>query len=211
MELTPQLLLHAYSLGIFPMAEGKDDPDVVWMEPKQRGVIPLDAFHISKSLSKAIAKNDYQIRLNNDFEAVVDACAERDETWINATIRQGYMRLFDVGHAHSIEVWRDDNLIGGVYGVSLGAAFFGESMFSRETNGSKIALAYLVAHLRKCGFMLCDTQYLTEHLASLGAVEIERDEYIERLNLAVQAPESFQRYSEPPSAFETLQRNNQTS
>lgn len=193
------------------MAEGKDDPDVVWMEPKQRGVIPLDAFHISKSLSKAIAKNDYQIRLNNDFEAVVDACAERDETWINATIRQGYMRLFDVGHAHSIEVWRDDNLIGGVYGVSLGAAFFGESMFSRETNGSKIALAYLVAHLRKCGFMLCDTQYLTEHLASLGAVEIERDEYIERLNLAVQAPESFQRYSEPPSAFETLQRNNQTS
>ena len=193
------------------MAEGKDDPDVVWMEPKQRGVIPLNRFHISKSLSKAIARNNYEVRINYDFEGVVDACAARDETWINNTIRQGYMRLHEVGHAHSVEVWRDNNLIGGVYGVSLGAAFFGESMFSRETNGSKIALAYLVAHLRRCGFKLCDTQFLTGHLASLGAVEIERDEYLQRLHLAIQAPESFLRYSEPPSSAETLQRSNQTS
>lgn len=211
MDLTPQLLLHAYSLGIFPMAESKLDPDVVWMEPKLRGVFPLDGFHISNSLKTAIKKQDYSVSLNEAFADVVDACADREETWINATIRQGYLELFEVGHAQSIEVWRDDKLIGGVYGVTLGAAFFGESMFSRATNGSKIALAYLVAHLNKCGFQLFDTQFLTPHLASLGAIEIEREEYLERLSRAIQSPELFRDYSVAPSVDETLQRSNQTS
>lgn len=211
MDLTPQLLLHAYSLGIFPMAESKLDPDVVWMEPKLRGVFPLDGFHISNSLKTAIKKQDYSVSLNEAFADVVDACADREETWINATIRQGYLELFEVGHAQSIEVWRDDKLIGGVYGVTLGSAFFGESMFSRATNGSKIALAYLVAHLNKCGFQLFDTQFLTPHLASLGAIEIEREEYLERLSRAIQSPELFRDYSVAPSVDETLQRSNQTS
>jgi len=211
MDLTPQLLLHAYSLGVFPMAESKDDPSVVWMEPKLRGVFPLDGFHISKSLGKAIERQDYIVTLNKAFPEVVDACADRDETWINGKIRQGYLDLFAVGHAQSIEVWRDDKLIGGVYGVTLGAAFFGESMFSRATNGSKIALTYLVAHLNKCGFALFDTQFLTAHLASLGAVEIGRDDYMERLGSAIQASERFRDYSEAPSAKETLQRSTQTS
>lgn len=193
------------------MAESKLDPDVVWMEPKLRGVFPLDGFHISNSLKTAIKKQDYSVSLNEAFADVVDACADREETWINATIRQGYLELFEVGHAQSIEVWRDDKLIGGVYGVTLGSAFFGESMFSRATNGSKIALAYLVAHLNKCGFQLFDTQFLTPHLASLGAIEIEREEYLERLSRAIQSPELFQDYSVAPSVDETLQRSNQTS
>ena len=193
------------------MAESKLDPDVVWMEPKLRGVFPLDGFHISNSLKTAIKKQDYSVSLNEAFADVVDACADREETWINATIRQGYLELFEVGHAQSIEVWRDDKLIGGVYGVTLGAAFFGESMFSRATNGSKIALAYLVAHLNKCGFQLFDTQFLTPHLASLGAIEIEREEYLERLSRAIQSPELFRDYSVAPSVDETLQRSNQTS
>ena len=193
------------------MAESKDDPSVVWMEPKLRGVFPLDGFHISKTLKRTIEKRNYSVTLNSAFPAVVDACADREETWINSKIRQGYMDLFEVGHAQSIEVWRDEDLIGGVYGVTLGSAFFGESMFSRATSGSKIALAYLVAHLNKCGFTLFDTQFLTAHLASLGAVEIERDEYIELLSRAIQAPESFRDYSVAPSVEETLQRNSQTS
>lgn len=193
------------------MAESKLDPDVVWMEPKLRGVFPLDGFHISNSLKTAIKKQDYSVSLNEAFIEVVDACADREETWINATIRQGYLELFEVGHAQSIEIWRDDKLIGGVYGVTLGAAFFGESMFSRATNGSKIALAYLVAHLNKCGFQLFDTQFLTPHLASLGAIEIEREEYLERLSRAIQSPELFRDYSVAPSVDETLQRSNQTS
>ena len=193
------------------MAESKDDPSVVWMEPKLRGVFPLDGFHISKTLKRTIEKRNYSVTLNSAFPAVVDACADREETWINSKIRQGYMDLFEVGHAQSSEVWRDEDLIGGVYGVTLGSAFFGESMFSRATNGSKIALAYLVAHLNKCGFTLFDTQFLTDHLASLGAVEIERDEYMELLSRAIQAPESFRDYSVAPSVEETLQRNSQTS
>ena len=206
MELSPQLLLHAYSMGVFPMAESREDPAVVWLEPKLRGVFPLDQFHVSRSLAKAIGKTDYEVAINRDFGAVVDACAERDETWINATIRKGYMDLHNLGHAHSLEIWREDKLIGGVYGVALGGAFFGESMFSRATNASKMALAYLITHLRKCGFTLFDTQFLTPHLASLGAVEISQEDYLERLQSAIQLPESFTRYSSPPAASETLQR-----
>lgn len=211
MDLSPQLLLHAYSLGIFPMAECKDNPEVVWMAPKLRGVIPLDGFHISRSLRKAIESQNYSVSLNKAFPDVVDACADRNETWINSTIRKGYLDLFDVAHAQSIEVWRDGKLIGGVYGVTLGAAFFGESMFSRATNGSKIALAYLVAHLNKCGFALFDTQFLTTHLATLGAIEISREDYLKQLEHAIQAPERFRDYSAAPSVDETLQRRTHTS
>lgn len=206
MELSPQLLLHAYSMGVFPMAESQQDPAVLWIEPKLRGVFPLESFHISRSLAKVIQRLDYEIAIDRDFLAVVDACADRDETWINSAIRKGYADLHEVGHAHSMEVWRDGILIGGVYGVTLGGAFFGESMFSRATNASKIALAYLVAHLKKCGFTLFDTQFLTPHLASLGAIEIAQEDYLALLQTAIQSPESFDRYSSPPSLSETLQR-----
>lgn len=206
MDLSPQLLLQAYAMGVFPMAESQQDGDVMWIEPKLRGVFPLDNFHISRSLAKAIQKADYQVTINQSFADVVDACAEREETWINGAIRQGYMDLNAVGHAHSLEVWRGGNLVGGVYGVTLGAAFFGESMFSRATNASKIALAYLVTHLRKSGFTLFDTQFLTPHLASLGAIEISQEDYLAQLRTAVRAPESFDRYSAAPSVTETLHR-----
>jgi len=206
MELSPQLLLHAYAMGVFPMAESQDDPTVMWIEPKLRGVFPLDAFHISRSLAKAIQKADYEVAINRDFGAIVDACSNRDETWINSSIRKGYMDLHAAGHAHSLEVWRDDTLTGGVYGVTLGGAFFGESMFSRATNASKIALAYLVSHLKKCGFALFDTQFLTPHLATLGAIEITQEDYLERLQSAIRLETSFERYPSVPTVGETLQR-----
>lgn len=211
MELTPQLLLHAYSLGIFPMSEGRDSRDLFWMDPPMRGIFPLDGFRISKSLGKAIARADYQVTLNRDFEGVVEGCAERDETWISRKIQSAYVKLHEMGHVQSLEVWRGGSLIGGIYGVSLGAAFFGESMFSRQTNASKIALAYLVTHLRNCGFTLFDTQYLTPHLASLGAIEIRRDAYQTLLEQAVVQPEKFHKRAYPPSVSDVLQRKTQTS
>jgi leucyl/phenylalanyl-tRNA--protein transferase len=174
--LSPELLLRAYASGIFPMAESRDDVEIFWVEPQMRGIFPLDNFHISRSLSKAIRQKAYTIRTNTAFEAVVEACADREETWINPTIFSLYRDLHKMGHAHSIEVYENQTLIGGVYGVTLGTAFFGESMFSRRTNGSKIALAYLIDRLQICGFTLFDTQFLTPHLASLGAVEIPRKE-----------------------------------
>lgn len=164
-------------MGVFPMSEHKDDPEIFWVDPKQRGILPLDRFHISRSLSKALRRGDYEVTLNRDFEGVLDACADRPDTWINDRIRSLYIGLHQVSQAHSLEVWREGRLIGGVYGVALGAAFFGESMFSRATNGSKIALAYLTTHLRNCGYTLFDTQFITDHLASLGAEEIPRADY----------------------------------
>lgn len=211
MTLDPKLLLHAYSIGVFPMAEHRDSDSISWIEPRFRGVIPLDGFHISRSLARAIARQDFDVRLNAGFLDVVDACADRPETWINQVIRDGYAMLYDLGHAQSLEVWRDGALIGGVYGVTLGGAFFGESMFSRATNGSKIALAYLVAHLNRCGFTLFDTQFITPHLASLGAVEISQDTYLERLSESLADDADFRRYSDSPSASVVLQRRTQIS
>ena len=211
MKLTPDLLMHAYSLGVFPMAESQDSDAIYWMDPPMRGVLPLDGFRISRSLRRRIAREEYRISLNEDFEGVIDACAEREETWINADIKRAYCALHTLGNAQSLEVWRDNKLIGGVYGVTLGAAFFGESMFSRETDASKIALAYLVTHLRKCGFRLFDTQYLTDHLASLGAIEIPRAVYHALLESTVDKSERFEDYLQPPSVSEVLQRNTQTS
>lgn len=189
--LTPDILLRAYGIGIFPMAESRDNPEIHWVDPKRRGVFPLEGFHISRSLAKHILTADYRVTVNTAFAQVVEGCADRPETWINAEITALYTALHQMGHAHSLEVWQGDALIGGVYGVTLGAAFFGESMFSRRTNASKTALAYLVHRLRAGGFQLFDTQFLTPHLASLGAVEIPRAEYQRRLARAQQATASF--------------------
>lgn len=211
--ITPDLLLYAYRLGVFPMSEGGPEDPVFWVEPEWRGILPLDGFHISRSLARAIRKGDYSVHTNTDFTAVLDACADREETWINPEIRTLYLELHRCGHAHSIEVRDNDNtLIGGVYGVALGAAFFGESMFSRRTNASKIALAYLVDHLRRGGFKLLDTQFVTDHLLTLGAVEISREDYLQRLAPAIDASAEFRSQSPlgaTPSGI--LQRNTQTS
>ncbi len=191
MSLSPELLLHGYSIGIFPMAEHRDDPDLFWVDPKFRGVIPLNGFHISRSLARRIRKCGFSVTINQNFAGVVDGCADRADTWINAELRDLYQRLHQSGHAHSLEVWDGPTLIGGVYGVSLGAAFFGESMFSRRTDASKIALAYLVDRLRRTGFQLFDTQFLTAHLASLGAIEVPRSEYRQALEEAISASADF--------------------
>ena len=190
--ITPELLLHAYAMGVFPMAESANDPSIHWVDPRRRGVFPLDGFHISRSLRRALLRADYQVAVDRDFAGVVRACAARPETWINDAIFDLYLALHRQGHAHSLEV-RDHQgqLIGGVYGVVLGAAFFGESMFSTRTDASKIALAWLIHRLRAGGFTLFDTQFLTPHLASLGAVEITRADYHRRLAAALGTPARF--------------------
>lgn len=210
MTLTPEILLRGYSVGIFPMAEHRDDAEIFWVDPKRRGIIPLDGFHISRSLRRRLIRGGYRISINTAFAAVLDGCADRAETWINAEIRQHYIALHVAGHAQSLEVWEGDDLVGGVYGVTVGAAFFGESMFSRRTDASKIALAYLVDRLRQGGFQLFDTQFLTAHLASLGAIEIPRGTYHRQLDRAIARHADF---SGPdiPTAQDVIQRNTQTS
>ena len=210
-EITPETLLRAYAAGIFPMAEGRDDPTIHWVDPRLRGIFPLHSFHISRSLSRAIAKDNYTIRTNTAFSDVVDACADRAETWISAPIKDLYQALHRAGFAHSLEVWREGAIIGGVYGVSLGAAFFGESMFSRATDASKIALAFLTHRLIAGGYRLFDTQFLTPHLASLGAVEIPRAEYHRQLTLALPRSASFDPPGYSVAATGVLQRSTQTS
>lgn len=190
-DLTPDMVLRAYALGLFPMAENAASTDLHWIDPKQRGVFPLDGFHISRSLRHHLLRADHQVSVNQDFAGVMRACAERPETWINAEILDLYHELHLRGQAHSLEVWQDGRLSGGVYGVAIGAAFFGESMFSRRPNASKTALAWLVHRLRAGGFVLFDTQFLTPHLASLGAVEIPRAAYHQRLAAALTVPATF--------------------
>jgi leucyl/phenylalanyl-tRNA--protein transferase len=189
--LDPELLLRAYSIGIFPMAESRDAPDVFWVEPRERAVLPVDGFHLSRSLARTLRRERFQHSCDQAFDAVIAACAEatadRQDTWINAQIEDAYRLLHHIGHAHSIEVWQDGHLAGGLYGVRIGAAFFGESMFSRATDASKAALAHLVLRLRTGGFRLLDCQFMTGHLASLGAVEIARDDYLQLLSPAVSA------------------------
>ncbi|WP_071674618.1 leucyl/phenylalanyl-tRNA--protein transferase [Nioella nitratireducens] len=209
--LTPDLLLRAYAAGIFPMSESRQADEVFWVDPRMRGIIPLGGLHISRSLAKRIRQQPYQIRVNHDFAATVTGCAEREETWINPQIFDLYVQLHLAGFAHSMEVWDGAYLVGGVYGVALGAAFFGESMFSRRTDASKIALAYLVNRLRYGGFQLFDTQFVTDHLLSLGAIEIPRAEYHKRLERALSWDADFlaQPSSVPPD--EVLHRRTQTS
>ncbi len=210
MGLTPELLLQGYTIGIFPMAEHRDDAEIFWVDPKRRGILPLDGFHVSRSLRRRLRRGQYHVTIDTDFPGVLDGCADRAETWINAEIRALYIALFDAGRAHSLEVWDGDDLVGGVYGVAIGAAFFGESMFSRRTDASKIALSYLVDRLGKAGFRLFDTQFLTAHLASLGAIEVTRAEYHRRLAEALALPADF-RAPETPSPYEVMQRKTQTS
>ncbi|MEM6620459.1 MAG: leucyl/phenylalanyl-tRNA--protein transferase [Pseudomonadota bacterium] len=196
-SITPHLLMQAYASGVFPMSDSATSEDIYWIDPRHRGIVPLDGFHVSRTLAKSLRRGDYDVALDTAFKAVVAACAHRPETWINEQIFKLYTDLFAMGHAHSLEIWRDGRLIGGVYGVAMGAAFFGESMFHRESDASKIALAYLVHRLRAGGFVLFDTQFLTKHLASLGAVEIERIVYHDRLARALRKTAHFRRPETP--------------
>jgi len=209
--ITPDLLLRAYSAGIFPMSEGRDDPNLFWVDPPMRGIFPLNGFHISRSLARQIRSERYEVRINADFAATVQGCSEREETWINEQITDLYDQLHAAGFAHSVEVWENDTLVGGVYGVALGAAFFGESMFSRRPNASKIALAYLVKRLRYGGFQLFDTQFVSDHLLTLGAVEIPRSDYRKRLERALHWEADFLAQPSPVPVPEILQRKTQTS
>ncbi len=184
-RLSPELLLHGYSIGVFPMAEHRHDPEIFWVDPKRRGILPLDRFHIARSLARRMRKPDLSATLDTCFPRVLHACADRTETWINSEISALYTELHERRRAHSLEVWSEGTLIGGVYGVTLGAAFFGESMFSHARDGSKIALACLTTHLRACGFTLFDTQFTTPHLISLGACEISRAAYHNKLEDAL--------------------------
>lgn len=190
-SITPELLLRAYSIGMFPMSESADDPELFWVEPDLRGIIPLDDFHVSKSLAKAMRKHPFDIRFDTAFDRVVEKCAEsvenRPSTWINAQIKELYGALHRLGHAHSVEAWEGDELVGGLYGVTLGSAYFGESMFSRRTNASKICLVHLVERLRQRGFTLLDTQFTTEHLVTFGAIDIPKAEYGVLLDKAMES------------------------
>ncbi len=210
MTLSPELLLHGYSIGVFPMAEHRNDPEIFWVDPKWRGLLPLDGFRISRSLARRMRRGAYRVSIDVNFNAVVQGCADRAETWISDDILKYYNTLHNMGHAHSLEIWDGEELVGGVYGVVLGAAFFGESMFSRRTDASKIALAYLVDRLNLAGFTLFDTQFLTDHLASLGGIEVTRAEYHRRLDRALEGSAAF---SVPPvpSAQDVIHRNTQTS
>lgn len=194
-QLDPDLLLHAYRIGAFPMADSVDAEDVYWVEPRRRGVVPLDDFHLSRSLAKTIRQDRFEVTVDTDFGAVMRACAAavpgRDESWINGTILEAYGALHLRGNAHSVECRQGGELVGGLYGVKLGAAFFGESMFSRVRDASKVALAHLVARLVVGNFRLLDTQFLTDHLASFGAVEMPRAAYRVQLAGALSVPGDF--------------------
>ncbi|MEN3971841.1 leucyl/phenylalanyl-tRNA--protein transferase [Sphingomicrobium sp. XHP0235] len=179
------MLLRGYAAGIFPMADSADAPDIFWVEPRQRAILPLEGFHLSRSLAKRLRSGKFTVSHDRAFQEVLEGCADRDETWINPTIVQAVTGLHAAGHAHSIEVWHDGSLVGGLYGVQLGGAFFGESMFSRMTDASKVALAWLVARLRVGGFSLLDCQFMTDHLESLGAIVVPRARYLQVLSDAL--------------------------
>jgi leucyl/phenylalanyl-tRNA--protein transferase len=195
MRLTPELLLRAYAQGIFPMAERRDSPELYWISPEKRGLIPLNRFHIPRRLARTVRSDRFVVKTDSAFRDVVRACAApmpgREESWINDEIVSLYTTLHASGHAHSVECWRDELLVGGLYGIRLGSAFFGESMFSRERDASKVALVHLVARLLRGGFVLLDAQFLTAHLARFGAVEVPRDAYLRLLAEAIAKPADF--------------------
>ena len=194
-EITPEVLLKAYACGIFPMAESASDPGLYWIEPDRRGVIPLDRFHISTRLARTVRSDRFEIRIDHDFGAVIDGCAKpapgRRKTWINKRIRRLYTDLAAIGHCHTVEAWQDGKLVGGLYGVRLGGAFFGESMFHTTTDASKVALVHLAARMIKGGFKLLDTQFVTEHLRGFGAVDVPRRAYHKLLEDALAASGDF--------------------
>jgi leucyl/phenylalanyl-tRNA--protein transferase len=201
-EITPDVLLRAYACGIFPMSESADDPGLFWVEPEERGVIPLDGFRVSSRLARTVRSDVFTVTVNTCFKRVIAECAApkpgRDDTWINQRIRDLYTALHDMGHAHSVEVWENNELVGGLYGVSLGRAFFGESMFHHARDASKVALVHLVARLLAGGFKLLDTQYVTEHLRSFGATEVPRRRYRVMLDAALDGIAAFDKL---PVAF----------
>jgi len=189
MKITPELLLKAYAAGYFPMAETASSAELYWVDPPLRGIIPLDGFHVGRSLRKVVRSGRFTVTLDRDFQRTIEACAaprgDRPDTWINDEIKALYSELHRLGNAHSVECWRDGRFAGGLYGVSLGGAFFGESMVSLETDASKVALVHLVAQLRSDGFELLDTQFSTEHLASFGCIEVPKSRYLALLNKAL--------------------------
>ena len=195
LDITPQVLLKAYACGIFPMAESADDPGLFWIEPERRGIIPLDSFHVPRRLARTLRQRRFEIRIDTDFDAVIDGCATpvrgRPRTWINARIRRLYRELFAMGSCHTVEAWQDGRLAGGLYGVSIGAAFFGESMFTRASDASKVALAHLVDRLKAGGYVLLDAQFTTDHLRRFGAIEVNRRAYQKLLDQAVAGKGDF--------------------
>ena len=204
-ELSPQLLLHAYANGLFPMAESAEATELYWYDPDHRGILPLDGFHVPRKLRRTVRKNVFEVRVDSAFRAVMEGCAAaRPTTWINREILEIYCRLHEGGHAHSVEAWKDGALVGGLYGVSLGGAFFGESMFSLAADASKVALVHLVARLRRGGFALLDTQFVTEHLSQFGAFEIPRDEYRWQLWEATELEADFSAAAPDAGDFEAL-------
>ena len=218
MNITPELLLSAYMQGIFPMAESADSDDVFWVDPDKRGIFPLDQFHVPKKLAKKIKSEPFKVRINTAFQEVMLKCAEptdnvdRQNTWINKTILTRYNELHEMGYAHSVECWQDQDLVGGLYGVSLNGAFCGESMFHTVTDASKIALVYLVARLKVGGYRLLDTQFVTDQLSQFGAIEISRKEYRARLKEALLVEDSnFYSMSEEADGSTILQSVTQTS
>ncbi len=194
-DLTPDMLLRAYSIGVFPMAEDRDDPELVWVDPRMRGIIPLSRFHVPRRLRRTVRSHTFEVSFNTDFRGVIEGCAEstddRPRTWINNRIVDLYTSLYYKGHGHSVECRRDGRLVGGLYGISLKGIFFGESMFSRETDASKVALVHLAAKLSVGGFALIDTQFITKHLSRFGAIEIPRNEYRGLLAAALKLDADF--------------------
>jgi leucyl/phenylalanyl-tRNA--protein transferase len=215
LEITPQVLLKAYAVGIFPMAESAEDPGLYWIEPETRGILPLDRFHLPKRLKRTVTQGVYEVRVDRDFDAVIAGCAApaagRAKTWINERIRRLYGELFTLGHCHTVETYLDGRLVGGLYGIALGAAFFGESMFSRERDASKVALVHLVARLRAGGFRLLDTQFTTRHLKQFGALDIDRRHYHRLLEQAIADEADFYRLAGGATLDEVLQSVSQIS
>ena len=214
-EITPQVLLKAYACGIFPMAESALDHSLFWVEPELRGILPLNKIHVQRRLARTIRQGKFEVRIDSDYHRVIDGCASsrpgRRTTWINAPIRRLYGQLFKMGHCHTVETWMDGELVGGLYGVELGRAFFGESMFSFERDASKVALVYLAARLIQGGFTLLDTQFVTEHLKTFGAREIGREQFQSMLATAVRGEGDFHRLSADASPSSILQLVSHTS
>jgi leucyl/phenylalanyl-tRNA--protein transferase len=213
--LTPEIVLNAYGRGIFPMAEDRDDPTLYWIDPEMRGVLPLEGFHVPRRLARTVRSDRFQVHVNRAFAEVIESCASpapgRWSTWINRRIFELYCDLNRRGNAHSVECWSEGELAGGLYGVDLGGAFFGESMFSRETDASKVALVHLVARLKAGGYRLLDVQFVTRHLASFGAIEVPRPEYHRLLRRALEVDGDFYSLSDGASGSEVLQSITQTS
>lgn len=215
MKITPEIVLRAYVSGIFPMSDGREEPEMFWVDPEMRGILPLEGFHLSRRLSRTVRRGRFTIRIDSAFEQVMNACAApasgRWTTWINREIQDLFIDLHRQGIAHSVETWLDDELVGGLYGLALGRAFFGESMFSRRSDASKVALVHLVARLRQAGFRLLDCQFITDHLRQFGAIEIPRAEYHSRLSAALSGSADFDLGGRSLSVNEVLQSITQTS